>query len=72
MGEIIEFPTGKRLSGSPAPDANPAEPSTEPQVILATLVSQVTGACLDALTAAAGKGPDPRHPSQGPRPPVVG
>lgn len=61
MGDLIEFPTGRKMTGS-------AEPTTaeDIQTDLVTLIARAATACLDALAATSPDDPHPRHPSQGP------
>ena len=61
MGELIEFPTGRKMSGSAEPTS-----AEDMQSNLATLIARAASACLEALAATTPDAPDPRHPSQGP------
>ena len=53
MGELIEFPTGRKMSGS-------AEPTTaeDMQSNLVTLIARAASACLEALAATTPDAPD--------------
>lgn len=58
MGELIEFPTGRIITGSAEPTA-----ADEMQADLVTLMARAASACLEALRVASPEVPNPHHPS---------
>jgi len=58
VGQLIEFPSGRIITGPPEPEVM--------QDPLFTLVARVASACFDALAATTPDAPDPRPPFQGP------